>query len=125
MANFIKTPNIINEQVGKKEQLTQLKGWNMSDKNADKKILKDEIDKGLRDLMDRVFGAKGTDFYDDAKEKAEDISDSATRGLFEFADAMISGLKLKENETVMKARNNLEDLLKKAGVMKKKKWLST
>jgi hypothetical protein len=83
-----------------------------------KKGFMDNINNGLRDLVEKVFGESGTKFFDDTKDKVEEFSNQAAKKLFEFTDSVLDSLKLKDNETVVKARDTVEDLLKKAGVMK-------
>lgn len=92
----------------------------MSDENEgnSKKNLLDNINDGLRDLVEKVFGESGSKFFDDTKDKVEEFSNQAAKKLFEFTDSVLDNLKLKDNETVMKARDTVEDMMKKAGIMK-------
>ncbi len=85
---------------------------------GDKKNFMDDINKGLRDLVGKMFGDSGTKFYDDAKDKMEEFSNQTAKKLFEFADSALDSLKLKDNEAVKKARDQVEDVLKKAGILK-------
>ena len=78
----------------------------------------DSINDGLRDLVEKVFGETGSKFFDDTKDKVEEFSNQAAKKLFEFTDSVLDNLKLKDNETVMKARDTVENLMKKAGIMK-------
>ncbi|OLS15685.1 MAG: hypothetical protein RBG13Loki_0677 [Promethearchaeota archaeon CR_4] len=87
-------------------------------KPGDKKTMMDEVSKGLRDLVGKVFGESGSKFFDDAKDKVEEFSNQATKKLFEFTDSVLDSLKLKDNGTVKKARDTVEDALKKAGILK-------
>ncbi len=85
---------------------------------GDKKNFMDDVNKGLRELVGKVFGDSGTKFYDDAKDKVEEFSNQTTKKLFEFADSVLDSLKLKDNEAVKKTRDQVEDMLKKAGILK-------
>ncbi len=85
---------------------------------GEKKNFLDDVNKGLRDFVGKVFGDSGTKFFDDAKDKVEEFSNQTAKKLFEFADSVLDTLKLKENETVMKTRDQVEDALKKAGIIK-------
>ena len=87
-------------------------------KNGEKKKMLDDVSKGLRDLVGKVFGDSGTKFFDDAKDKVDEFSSQAAKKLFEFADSVLGSLKLKDNEAVKKTRDQVEDVLKKAGILK-------
>jgi gas vesicle protein len=85
---------------------------------GEKKNFLDDVNKGLRDFVGKVFGENGTKFFDDAKDKVEEFSNQSAKKLFEFADSVLDTLKLKDNETVKKTRDQVEDALKKAGILK-------
>ncbi len=85
---------------------------------GEKKNFMDDVNKGLRDLVGKVFGDSGTKFYDDTKDKVEEFSNQTAKKLFEFADSVLDSLKLKDNDAVKKTRDQVEDMLKKAGIIK-------
>ncbi|MHA1731307.1 MAG: hypothetical protein ACTSU5_05155 [Promethearchaeota archaeon] len=87
----------------------------------DKNVIKDLTDKvqeAVSDVVEKLFGDKGKEFLDDVKDKAEELSSSASKSLLKLWDSVTESLKLNDNENVQKARETVEDGLKKIGLLK-------
>ena len=89
----------------------------MSEEEEKEKIL-DKVNDAFIDFVGKVFGDSGKEFVQETHEKIKDFSSTSIKKFIEFSDDVIEKLNLKENETVQKARDSVEDMLKSSGLLK-------
>lgn len=82
------------------------------------KEISEKLEEAVGDFVQKVFGEKGKEVFDDAKAKAEELASSAAKSVLKLWDSVAESLKLKDNETVQKAREAVEDGLKNLGILK-------
>ncbi|MFX0137804.1 MAG: hypothetical protein ACFFDN_29455 [Candidatus Hodarchaeota archaeon] len=87
------------------------------EEGREEKLL-DKINNAFVDFVGNVFGESGKEWVQETQEKIKDFSSSSIRKFMEFSDDILEKLNLHENESVMKTRDSIEDMLKQAGLLK-------
>ncbi len=77
----------------------------------------DKLNSSFVDLVGSVFGESGKDFIVETQAKIKDFSGDAIKKFMEFSDDVLEKLNLHENETVIKTKDTIEDLLKNVGLL--------
>lgn len=83
----------------------------------EEKIL-DKINNAFVDFVGSVFGESGKEWVQETQEKIKDFSSSSIKKFMEFSDDVLEKLNLHENESIIKTRDSIEDMLKQAGLLK-------
>ena len=89
----------------------------MSEEEGEEKLL-DKINNAFVDFVGSVFGESGKEWVEETQEKIKDFSSSSIKKFIEFSDDVLEKLNLQENESVIKARDSIEDMLKQTGLLK-------
>jgi len=80
--------------------------------------LLDKINNAFVDFVGSVFGESGKEWVQETQEKIKDFSSSSIKKFMEFSDDILEKLNLHENESVIKTRDSIEDMLKQTGLLK-------
>jgi predicted urease superfamily metal-dependent hydrolase len=80
--------------------------------------LLDKINNAFVDFVGNVFGESGKEWVQETQEKIKDFSSSSIKKFMEFSDDMLEKLNLHENESIIKTRDSIEDMLKQSGLLK-------
>ncbi len=89
----------------------------MSDEEEKQNIL-DKLNSTFTDFVGNAFGESGKEFIEETAQKVKEFSSSSIKKFMEFSDSLLEKLSLHENESVIKARDSVEDMLKQAGLLK-------
>ena len=90
----------------------------MSEEGEEKEKLLDKINNAFVDFVGKTFGESGREWIEETQEKIKDFSSSSIKKFLEFSDDVLEKLNLHENESVIKAKDSIEDMLKQAGLLK-------
>lgn len=92
----------------------------MSDEEGEgqEEKLLDKINNAFVDFVGNVFGESGKEWVQETQEKIKDFSSSSIKKFMEFSDDMLEKLNLHENESIIKTRDSIEDMLKQSGLLK-------
>jgi len=71
-------------------------------------------------ILEKFFNSKSSreEFVQETHEKIKDFSSTSIKKFLEFSDDILEKLNLKENESVIKTRDSIEDMLKQTGLLK-------
>lgn len=89
------------------------------DKEKEEKLV-DKLNTAFVDFVGKVFGDSGKNFVKDTQKKVKELSSSSIKKFVEFSDSVLDKVKLKDNESVKKTRDAIEDLLKQLGLIEEK-----
>ncbi|MFX1394233.1 MAG: hypothetical protein ACFFAH_11725 [Promethearchaeota archaeon] len=90
----------------------------MSEEGEEKEKILDKINNAFVDFVGSVFGESGREWIKETQEKIKDFSSSSIKKFMEFSDDVLEKLNLHENESVIKTRDSIEDMLKQTGLLK-------
>ncbi|MFX0186166.1 MAG: hypothetical protein ACFE8A_00370 [Candidatus Hodarchaeota archaeon] len=92
----------------------------MSEEEGEEKEEKllDKINNAFVDFVGNVFGESGKEWVKETQEKIKDFSSSSIKKFMEFSDDVLEKLNLHENESIIKTRDSIEDMLKQSGLLK-------
>ncbi|MFW9898084.1 MAG: hypothetical protein ACFFDO_02330 [Candidatus Thorarchaeota archaeon] len=92
----------------------------MSDEEGEgqEEKLLDKINNAFVDFVGNVFGESGKEWVQETQEKIKDFSSSSIKKFMEFSDDVLEKLNLHENESIIKTRDSIEDMLKQSGLLK-------
>ena len=88
------------------------------EEGEEKEKLLDKINNAFVDFVGKTFGESGREWIEETQEKIKDFSSSSIKKFLEFSDDVLEKLNLHENESVIKAKDSIEDMLKQAGLLK-------
>ena len=80
--------------------------------------LLDKINNAFVDFIESTFGESGKEWVLETQEKIKEFSSSSIKKFMEFSDDVLEKLNLHENESVIKTRDSIEDMLKQTGLLK-------
>ncbi len=86
------------------------------DANKEEKIV-NKLNNAFVDFVGKVFGDSGKNFVKDTQKKVKEFSSSSIKKFMEFSDSVLEKAKLKDNESVKKTRDTIEDMLKQLGLI--------
>lgn len=84
----------------------------------EKENVLEKLNNSLVDFVEKTFGESGKQWIEETQEKIKDFSSDAIKKFMEFSDEALEKLNLHENESVIKAKDSVEDFLKQAGLLK-------
>ena len=90
----------------------------MSEEEGEKEKLLDKINNAFVDFVGNAFGESGKEWVQETQEKIKDFSSSSIKKFLEFSDDILEKLYLHENESVIKTRDSIEDMLRQSGLLK-------
>ena len=90
----------------------------MSEEEGEEEKLLDKINNAFVDFVGNAFGESGKEWVQETQEKIKDFSSSSIKKFLEFSDDVWEKLNLHENESVIKTRDSIEDMLRQSGLLK-------
>ncbi len=87
----------------------------MSDDKKPK--ITDQLNDAFKDMVGKVFGAKGKEVVENVQKQTKEISVKAIKSFVDFTDKLLENAKLKDNDLVKKSSNSVKDLLRQVGLL--------
>ncbi len=84
----------------------------------EKENIIEKVNNAFIEFVGSVFGDSVKDGLVETQEKIKDFSSDAIKKFMEFSDEVLEKLKLNENESVVKAKDKVNEILKDSGLIK-------